>query len=98
MAPNEKTYNLLHEEVLNNMSNNMNRLIQILKDTFSALDLEKNSPLGVGCCEGWDSLGHFNLLMSIEEEFGIRFSVEEISESKSMDQIATVLKSKGVEI
>ena len=52
---------------------------------FSIMDLR------VGSLPEWDSLGHFNLLLFIEENYGVRFSMEEMSEMKSLKDIASVL-------
>lgn len=41
---------------------------------------------------GWDSLGHLNLILSIEEEFGVTFSSIEIANMKSLIEIASTIK------
>jgi acyl carrier protein len=53
--------------------------------------------LAVGSFPEWDSLGHFNYLMLVEETFDIRFSVEEMAELKGLDQVAAALADRGVE-
>jgi len=53
--------------------------------------------LAVGSFAAWDSLGHFNYLMLVEETFDVRFSVEEMTDLKGLDQIAAALLSRGVE-
>ena len=52
--------------------------------------------LKIGDLEKWDSLGNFNLLLSIEKEFNFRFSNEEISELKSIKEILISLNKKNV--
>ncbi len=44
----------------------------------------------------WDSLGHMNLVMELEEEFGQQFEVDEITEMSSAGKIIEILQSKGV--
>jgi len=44
----------------------------------------------------WDSLGHMNLVMELEEEFGLQFEVDEITEMSSAGRIIEILRSKGV--
>ncbi|MFH2058480.1 MAG: acyl carrier protein [Pseudomonadota bacterium] len=73
----------------------MNRLIELLKELFPGILLDNWDDLGVGSHEKWDSLGHFNFMMDIEEEFGITFSTEEITEIKKLNQIISILKTKG---
>ena len=53
--------------------------------------------LSVGSLPDWDSLGHISLLISIEEHYGIRFSVDEMTELTSIRDIASSLESRGIE-
>ncbi|MCK4820461.1 acyl carrier protein [bacterium] len=46
--------------------------------------------------ENWDSLKHMNLILSLEEEFNIIFSDEEIVEMLSVKIIVETLKKKAV--
>ncbi len=52
--------------------------------------------LGLGSFAEWDSLGHFNLLMLIEETFDTQFTVEELSELKMLKDIRANLAAKGI--
>ena len=42
----------------------------------------------------WDSLNHMNLIVSLEEEFIIRFTDEEISEMLNLELIVYTIKQK----
>jgi acyl carrier protein len=44
----------------------------------------------------WDSLGHMNLVMELEDEFGLHLEVDEITEMSSAGKIIDILKAKGV--
>lgn len=44
--------------------------------------------------ENWDSLKHMSLILTLEEEFGIQFSDEEIVEMLSVSLIIDVLSNK----
>jgi len=44
----------------------------------------------------WDSLAHVKLIMGCEEEFGVKFTLEETIESTSVARLKSVLASKGV--
>ena len=74
----------------------INRLLQVLKNTFPIVEIDSSKILTVGSFPEWDSLGHFTFLMAVEGEFGIQFSTEEISELKSLVQIESVLMEKGI--
>lgn len=73
------------------------RLIDLLRQHFPNVAI--NGPLGsltVDSFAEWDSLAHFNFLMLVEENYGVRFSVDEMSELKGLEQIARALANKGV--
>ena len=44
----------------------------------------------------WDSVGHLNLVLEVEAEFGVRFSAEEIPELTSVGKIREALRRRGV--
>ena len=44
--------------------------------------------------EVWDSLRHINLVMTLEEEFGVQFSDNEIAELINVKLIIAVLMEK----
>lgn len=44
--------------------------------------------------EKWDSLNHLNLVSSLEEEFDVRFSDEEITEMLNFQLIILILEQK----
>lgn len=54
--------------------------------------------LRLGSFPQWDSLGHFNFLMLIEETYGVRFSVEEMTEMKGLAEIRRAVAARGVAI
>lgn len=43
----------------------------------------------------WDSIGHMNLVASLEQEFNLQFEVDEIMEMSSPQKILDILKAKG---
>jgi acyl carrier protein len=45
----------------------------------------------------WDSLGHMNLVMELEDAFGLRFEVDEITEMSSAGKILDILAARGVQ-
>ena len=74
-------------------------LSKIFKEQFNrALDFDEVNQLQVGSFAEWDSLSHFSFLVLIEETYTVQFSVEEMSEIKSLNAIIDVLKTKGIEV
>lgn len=43
----------------------------------------------------WDSLNHMNLIVSLEEEFKIRFTDEDISEMLNLELILYTIQQKS---
>lgn len=74
-------------------------LSRIFKEQFNrVLDFNEVNTLEVGSFAEWDSLSHFSFLVLIEENYNVQFSVEEMSEIKSLKSIIDVLKTRGIEI
>ena len=45
----------------------------------------------------WDSLGHVNLMMALEETFGFYIEVEEFAGLTSVPGILDFMKARGIE-
>jgi acyl carrier protein len=45
----------------------------------------------------WDSLGHVNLMMSVEQTFDIQLDVEDFPSLTSVPVILAFLKARGIE-
>jgi acyl carrier protein len=45
--------------------------------------------------ETWDSLAHLRLISAIEEEFGLRFAMEEIGELDSFERICAAVAGRS---
>ena len=48
--------------------------------------------------ENWDSLRHMNLVLALEEEFGVGFTDDQVVEILSYKLIKIVLKEHGIEL
>ena len=44
--------------------------------------------------ENWDSIQHLNLVLALEEKFGLQLSPEEIEQMKSIGETAKLIESK----
>jgi len=73
------------------------RLPDLLKEAFATATFDPKDPdLGIESFPEWDSLGNFNFLLLVEETYGIRFSVDEITELKNLRQIQAALNTRGL--
>jgi len=67
----------------------------ILQETFPSATLGDGfMHLKMNDIAEWDSLGNFNLLLAFEEFYGVRFTMDEMSELKSIAMIVDVLEHK----
>jgi acyl carrier protein len=52
----------------------------------------------VDSIESWDSLNHLNVVMAIEEAFGVQLSADDVIEMRSIATIREILRAKHVVI
>ncbi|MGE6294672.1 acyl carrier protein [Aeromonas media] len=74
----------------------MNDLIALVRQQFPQACVNEHSALG--SFPEWDSLGHFNLLLLVEQHYVVRFEPNELAELKSLTDIQQALQSKGVAV
>ena len=74
----------------------MNDLIALAHQQFPQASINAQSALG--SFPEWDSLGHFNLLLLVEQHYAVRFEPQELAELKSQADIQQALLSKGVAV
>ena len=67
----------------------------ILADTFDleVTDIPDNASPEL--LEDWDSIRHMMLVNALEQQLELKFSVEEMEETMSLEGILDVLKRKG---
>ena len=70
-------------------------LKELLSEVFSNSEIpESISEIGINDIPEWDSMGNFNLLLAVEEKYGIRFDLDEMSEIRSISSLVASLKRK----
>ena len=79
------------------MSSEMDILREILISIFPNSTIPKDcSKLGIGDLDEWDSLGNFNFLLAVEEEYDLRFDIEEMADIKSVQDVVNYLATRKV--
>ena len=43
----------------------------------------------------WDSLKHMELILRLEEQFNVRFSIKEVAEITSLDDLVEIIEVKS---
>ena len=82
----------MNENKLN--SDQFDKLSDIFKVLFNRPDLELNDNLTAKDVPGWDSFNHVNLIINIEEEFGVRFSNDEVGGMQNVGNLKKLLATK----
>lgn len=70
------------------------RLNEVFKDVFDDKSIVINDETTADDIEDWDSLEHINLIVAIENEFGVKFSMGETTSLKNVGEMATLIKNK----
>jgi len=73
------------------MENKLKRLLSVVLDVDEEMINEKASADSI---EGWDSLKQMNIIVAIEEEFGILFDEDEAILSNSFSSLNELIKAK----
>lgn len=69
------------------------KLRQIVADTLN-LDLnEVSGGASMKTLHQWDSMGHLNIVMSVEQEFGVRLPPDQVLEVTGIAEIERALRS-----
>ena len=69
------------------MSLNRGRLTDVFRDVFDNSDLEISPDTVIKDIQGWDSLVHVTLMAAVQDEFGIRYSIDDIVKMKTAGDI-----------
>jgi acyl carrier protein len=64
------------------MSDTRARLQDIFREIFDDPKLLLRDEMTADDVEGWDSLAHVNLVIAVEQRFGIRLATAELSKTK----------------
>ena len=73
----------------------MQRLTTVFRDIFDDSGLEIEG-LSRSNFPEWDSLAHIKLILAIEEDFDVKFTIDQVSETNSVEGLAKALSEKGI--
>lgn len=72
------------------------KLTEVFHDVFDDDEMVLHPGLTADEVDGWDSLKHVRLILSIERAFGVKFSASEVGHLKNVGDLADLLQAKGV--
>lgn len=70
------------------------KLTSVFHDVFEDDSIVLSPGTTARDIEGWDSLAHVRLMLTVERKFGIKFSASEIASLKNVGELASVIQSK----
>lgn len=77
--------NLDEQEILNSLS-------EIFNDVFFLDEIVLEITLSQKDIPGWDSFNHINLVMAVEEKFGIKINIQKMQELKSVEDFLNEIR------
>ena len=76
------------------VNDTLQRLVPIFQDVLDDDGLAIDATTTAQDVDGWDSLAHIRLVVSIEKAFSLRFSAAEISELQNVGDMAALIVKK----
>jgi acyl carrier protein len=67
----------------------------IFQDVFDDDTVEVTPKLTAKDVDGWDSLTHIRLMLTVEKAFGVRFSASEVGKLKNVGELASLIAAKA---
>ena len=71
------------------------RLNEIFRDVFGDDSITVNEATTSDDIEDWDSIEHINLIGAVEDEFGLRFKMREVSGMKNVGEMIDIISERG---
>lgn len=74
----------------------LKKITEIARDVFDNEEVELMETTTAADVEEWDSLSHLSLVSDIEDEFGITFTLAEVTGSKDVGEfVDAIIKHMG---
>ncbi|MBR0141833.1 MAG: acyl carrier protein [Ruminococcus sp.] len=71
------------------------RLNEVFRDVFDDDSIVVNDSTTSADIDDWDSIEHINLIGAVEEEFGMRFKMKEVSGMKNVGEMINIVCERG---
>lgn len=71
------------------------RLAEIFQDVFDEDLIEVTPELSAKDVDGWDSLTHIRLILTVQKVFKIKFSTSEIGKLENVGDLVKLIEAKG---
>jgi acyl carrier protein len=75
-------------------SNIYARLTQIFEEVFDDATITATPALSAKDVDGWDSLTHIRLILTVEKAFKVRFSTSEIGKMETVGDLVALIQAR----
>ena len=70
------------------------KLNDVFRDVFDDEEITVNDTTTADDIEDWDSLEHINLLVAVENAFGMKFNMGEVNTMKNVGEMADIIADR----
>lgn len=70
------------------------RLNEVFQDVFDDEDITVNDATTADDIEDWDSLEHINLIVAVENAFGMKFNMGEVNTMKNVGEMVDIIMNR----
>ena len=78
-----------------NRNDIIKRLNDVFRDVFDDSSIVVTDKTTSADIEDWDSIEHINLIGAVEDEFGLRFKMKEVSGMKNVGETIDIISERG---
>lgn len=71
------------------------RLNKVFRDVFDDEEITVTAETVADDIEDWDSMMHITLVGAVEDEFGVRFKMGEVSGMKNVGEMAQIISDRS---
>lgn len=74
------------------------RLTAVFRDVFDDESIVIGDETTADDIEDWDSIEHITLVGAVENEFGVRFKMGEVSGMKNVGEMVRIISERGTKL
>lgn len=70
------------------------RLNEVFQDVFDDEEITVNDATTADDIEDWDSLEHINLIVAVQNAFGVKFNIGQVNSMQNVGEMADIILQK----
>ena len=76
------------------MRDTYKKLTKVFREVFDDDSIELTPETTANDIDDWDSIEHINLIAAVEDAFGMRFLMREVSGMKNVGELVQIIESR----